>query len=107
MKLKNLAMCYDISFKTSIKTIQDYFPDIRIDTQLPLIFNNIEHIQAQANLSYGIIVHEFSHLSLEHMRWAGIINQRRERVYNARSESVLEKNSLWYRLRNNRGLIPV
>lgn len=100
-------MCYDIAFKTSIKTIQDYFPGIKVESQLVLDFNNIDHVQAQGNMSYGIIINENGVLSVENMLWAGILNQRRERVYNARSESVLDKKSLWYKIRNNRCLIPV
>lgn len=100
-------MCYDVAFKTNLKSIQDDFPEINIEPQLALCFNDIDHIQAQGNMSYGIIVLENSVLSGEHMLWAGILNQRRERVYNARSESVLDKKSLWYKIRNNRGLIPV
>jgi len=100
-------MCYDISFKSNIKTIEEYFPSIRVESQLALDFHDLDHIQAQGNMNYACIVHEMSILSIEKMVWGGILNSRRERVWNARSETVLDKKSLWYRYRKNRGLVPV
>jgi len=100
-------MCYDIAFMTSIKTIEDYFPGIKVESQLELGFHDIEHVQAQGNMSFGIIVNENDILTAEHMLWAGMVNQRRDRVYNARTEGLLDKKSFWYRYRHNRCLIPV
>jgi putative SOS response-associated peptidase YedK len=100
-------MCYDISFKSNIKTIEDYFPGIRTEPQLSFDFYDLDWVQAQANMRYGCIVNETNILSIEKMLWAGILNQKRERVYNARSETVTDKKSLWYRFRKNRGLVPV
>ena len=37
-------MCYDISFSSSIETIQEYFPDLIYDTQIDLDFSNAVHL---------------------------------------------------------------
>jgi putative SOS response-associated peptidase YedK len=37
-------MCYDISFSSSIETIQDYFPDLVYDTQISLDLNSTLHV---------------------------------------------------------------
>jgi len=100
-------MCYDVAFKTNIKTIQDYFPGIKVENQLLLNFHDLDHIQAQGNLSYGIVVKENGIITLENMLWAGKVNRGGQRVWNARSETILERNSLWYIIRKNRCLIPV
>ncbi|MCC7402012.1 MAG: SOS response-associated peptidase family protein [Chitinophagaceae bacterium] len=109
-------MCYDISFKTSIKTVRDHFPGIRTDAQLQIDFNTA-HVQAQSFSKYPVIIFEEGAFKLRLFEWGVIadymntpekIKQSRQWMCNARSEKmVADKKSYWHRIRNNRCLIPV
>src|SRR5688572_25280780 len=117
MKLKaQIPMCYDISFKTSLKTIQEAFPDIIIDPQLQLDFENI-HVLAQSFSKFPVVIFEDSSYKLKNFEWGIIadymntpekIRQGRQWMCNAQSEKILgDRKSWWHRIRNQRCLIPV
>ena len=109
-------MCYDISFKTSIKTIQDYFPSILIDPQLRIDFENI-HVLAQAFGKNPVVIFEDAIYKLKAFEWGVIadymntpekIKQGRKWMCNAQGEKILgDKKSYWHRIRKTRCLIPV
>lgn len=109
-------MCYDISFKTSIKTLEDYLPGISIEPQLKFDFDNI-HVIAQAFSKVPIIIFEDGNYKLHSFEWGVIadymntpekIKQGRQWMCNAQSEKILgDKRSYWHRIRNKRCLIPV
>lgn len=117
MKWKvQIPMCYDISFKTSLKTIREAFPDIVIDPQLELDFENI-HVLAQAFSKYPVIIFEDSTYKLKNFEWGIIadymntpekIKQARQWMCNAQGEKILgDRKSWWHRIRSKRCLIPV
>src|SRR5574338_131437 len=109
-------MCYDISFKTSIKTIRDYLPLIQTDPQLQMDFDNI-HVLAQSFSKVPVIIFEDATYKLKYFEWGVIadymntpdkIGQSRQWMCNAQSEKILgDKKSYWHRIRKNRCLVPV
>ncbi|MCZ2458716.1 MAG: SOS response-associated peptidase [Chitinophagales bacterium] len=109
-------MCYDISFKTSMKTIRDHFPSIQADPQLPIDFDNV-HVQAQSFSKYPVIIFEDGAYQLKLFEWGliadymntpGKIQKSRQWMCNAQSEKMLgDERSYWHRIRNSRCLIPV
>lgn len=109
-------MCYDISFKTSLKTIQEVFPDIVFDPQLELDFENI-HVLAQSFSKNPVIIFEDAKYKLKYFEWGVIadymntpekIKQGRQWMCNAQSEKIIgDKKSYWHRIRKKRCLIPV
>ncbi|MFN0274920.1 MAG: SOS response-associated peptidase [Chitinophagales bacterium] len=109
-------MCYDISFSTVMKTLKDYFPDIVMETQLSVDFENKDHVLAQAFSKYPVIVFQEGKFRLREMEWGVIaaymdtpdkIKQGRQWMCNAQAEKVAEKSSYWHRIRKSRCLIPV
>ena len=109
-------MCYDISFKSSVKTVRDYFPEIIIDPQLTLDFDNI-HVLAQSFSSNPVVIFEDASYKLKNFEWGVIadymntpekIKQGRAWMCNAQSEKIIgDKKSFWHRIRKKRCLIPV
>ncbi|HWC54421.1 MAG TPA: SOS response-associated peptidase family protein [Chitinophagaceae bacterium] len=109
-------MCYDISFKTSMKTIRDYFPSIQTDPQIQMDFDNI-HVLAQSFSKVPVIIFEDATYKLKYFEWGVIadymntpekIKQSRQWMCNAQSEKILgDKRSYWHRIRKNRCLVPV
>lgn len=112
-------MCYDISFKTELKELADYFPELVYDDQISMNFDAAIHIQAHAYGEHPIIYRnkEDGKLHLKLMEWGCIpfyvkdeksfLKQRRL-MLNARSERILEdEKSYWFKIRNRRCLIPV
>jgi putative SOS response-associated peptidase YedK len=101
-------MCYDISFNTSIELVTDYLPDIVVDPQINIEYETVLHLEAQANLPFPIIVPHEGKRHLTPFSW-GIAARGAsfDNVWNAQSERILEKSSYWYKIRNNRCLIPV
>ena len=109
-------MCYDISFKTSIKSVQEYFPGIEIDPQLEFDFDNV-HVLAQAFGKNPVIIFDEARYKLRPFEWGVIadymntpekIKQTRQWMCNAQSEKILgDKKSYWHRIRRSRCLVPV
>ncbi|TDX02079.1 SOS response-associated peptidase [Dinghuibacter silviterrae] len=124
-------MCYDISFTSTIETLQDYFPDLVYDEQLELDYDSMVH--AMGNFVYPdwpiiYVPKDETRPHLRRMSWAVIeyyagkkleknpdvkafykdLSKRRNNFLNARSERILDdKKSYWYQIRNRRCLIPV
>jgi putative SOS response-associated peptidase YedK len=109
-------MCYDISFKTSIKTVRDYLPEIQIEPQLQFDFDKV-HVLAQSFSKYPVIIFEDATYKLKLFEWGVIaeymntpekIKQSRQWMCNAQSEKIVQdKKSYWHRIRKSRCLIPV
>lgn len=109
-------MCYDISFKTSMKTLKDYFPDMVTDLQLKIDFDKV-HVLAQSFNKYPVIIFEDATYKLKSFEWGVIadymntpekIKQSRQWMCNAQSEKIMnDKRSYWYRIRKQRCLVPV
>jgi putative SOS response-associated peptidase YedK len=109
-------MCYDISFKTSIRSVEEYFPSIEINPQLNFDFDNV-HVIAQAYSRNPVIIFEEGRYKLQPFEWGVIadymntpekIKTTRQWMCNAQSEKILgDKRSYWHRIRRSRCLIPV
>jgi len=110
-------MCYDISFSTTIEMVTDYIPDLIVDPQIGIAYDMTVHAQAQAFKKYPIVVMRDGKKHLTPMEWGVItkymnteqkLKSLRKSHCNARSEKIIgDKESIWYRLRKNRCLIPV
>jgi putative SOS response-associated peptidase YedK len=116
-------MCYDISFTVNIKQLLDYFPELHLSPQLDLDFT-ADHAQGSGVFpQYPVIFRSMDgQLHLFPMKW-GIIRENvrvmpnfkdpgyimfANKNLNARSERILDDpKSYWYKIRNNRCLIPV
>jgi len=109
-------MCYDISFKSTLKTIEELFPGLKIDPQLKMDFDNI-HVLAQAFSKNPVVIFADNSYQLKNFEWGVIadymnspekIKQGRQWMCNAQSEKILgDKRSYWHRIRGDRCLIPV
>jgi putative SOS response-associated peptidase YedK len=111
-------MCYDISFKTKLDELSNYFPDLVIDDQIDIKFDR-DHIVAHAYGNHPIIYQnrDDNKLHLKLMEWGCIpfyvkdektFVKQRSTMLNARSERILDDpKSYWYKIRNRRCLIPL
>lgn len=113
-------MCWDISLHTDIELAKAIFKTVR-DERYDFDYNYVyfENVQAITFPKYPIIYKnkEGTGLGLTEMEWGVLPTylkdpkeqaDRRRNMVNVRSERILEDhNSYWYRLRNQRCLIPV
>jgi len=110
-------MCYDISFTVEIKELSDYFPDLIHDEQLEINFDGT-HIIGHMYQEHPIIYRnkEDDKLHVRMMEWGCIpfyvkdmdkFKKLRPGMLNARSERIFDPKSYWYKIRNNRCLIPL
>ena len=109
-------MCYDVSFRSSYELITDYLPDLVIDGNLSLDFQEKDHVLAQAFKPYPVVTLEGGTHYLKLFEWGVIadymntpekVKKSRAWMCNARSDKILDKKSYWYRIRKNRCLMPV
>ncbi len=115
-------MCYDVSFKSTIKQLNKYFPDAIMQDQLQIDFellHNMTHIIGHAHGEHPVFyiptTENLPHCKL--MEW-GIIpyyikdedayKKQRTSMLNIRSERILDDTkSYWYKIKNRRCLIPI
>ena len=110
-------MCYDISYKITLDSIEDYFGDIESDAQLNIDFETSVHVLAQSFRKDPVVILEDGKYKLRQFEWGVIaeymdspekIKKMRTSMCNARSEKILDdKRSYWHRIRKKRCLIPV
>lgn len=110
-------MCYDISFSSSIELITAYLPRLDVDPQIRIDYDTSIHVMAHAYRKYPVIIQENDTYRLKPFEWGLIadymnspekIKKSRAFMCNAQSEKILnDKRSIWYRLRQNRCLVPV
>ena len=111
-------MCYDISFKANVPELQDYFPDLRLDGQLPLDFAPMDHIMGHAYPLHPIVFRtKEGQLLCRLMEWGVIpfytkdektFARQRPSMLNARAERILDDpKSSWSKIQQRRCLIPV
>lgn len=113
-------MCWDISLRTDIELVKQSYPKIRDERKrIDYDYTYFENVQAITFPNYPILYRdkESGDLGLVEMEWgvlpsyikdAKLQTDRRRNMVNVRSERILEdKKSYWYRLRNQRCLIPV
>nr|WP_160068394.1 SOS response-associated peptidase family protein [Sphingobacterium bovisgrunnientis] len=113
-------MCWDISLHTDIELVNNSYPKIRDERKKKEYnYDYFENVQAITFPEYPIIMKDKGGegIALLEMEW-GVLptyiqdqklqDDRRRSMVNARSERILDdKKSFWYRLRNQRCLIPV
>lgn len=113
-------MCWDISLHTDIELVKNSYPKIRDERKKKdYDYSYFENVQAITFPKYPIIYKDKSEdgLGLIEMEW-GVLptyiddpklqTDRRRNMVNVRSERILsDKKSYWFRLRNQRCLIPV
>ena len=113
-------MCWDISLHTDIELVKKSYPKIREERKKKEYdYDYFENVQAITFPEYPIIMKdkEGEGIALLEMEW-GVLptyiqdsklqDDRRRSMVNARSERILDdKKSFWYRLKNQRCLIPV
>ena len=111
-------MCYDISFTSKIKKIAEYLPGInkKLVEELDSVFTPIAHQIGQSFATWPTIIAEKNDLLIKPLEWgliapymntAASIKKHRPLMLNARSEKLLDSASFWYKIRQNRCLIPV
>jgi len=110
-------MCYDISYRITLESIEDYFGDIDTDIQLDMDFSVSIHVLAHAYKKHPVVIFEDGKYKLKAFEWGVIANymdtpekvkKMRNSMCNARSEKILDdKKSFWHRIRHKRCLIPV
>jgi putative SOS response-associated peptidase YedK len=110
-------MCYDISYKITLDSIEDYFEGIETEGQLGFDFEAAEHVLAQAFRKYPVVIFEDNTYKLKLFEWGVIadymdspdkVKKMRNSMCNARSEKILgDKRSYWHRIMKKRCLIPV
>ena len=110
-------MCYDISYKITLDSIEEYFQGIETEGQLDFDFEAAEHVLAQAFRKYPVVIFEGNTYKLKMFEWGVIadymdspdkVKKMRNSMCNARSEKILgDKRCYWHRIRKKRCLIPV
>ncbi len=110
-------MCYDISYKISLESIEDYFGQVELDAQMEIDFETSMHVLAQSHRKYPVLIYEDGQYKFRPFEWGVIaeymdspekIKKMRSSMCNARSEKILgDKRSYWHRIRRKRCLIPV
>ncbi len=108
-------MCYDISYKTDLGYLEEYFPEVVIDNWIDMDFSITVHRMAHSFLNNPVVIKEDGVLKLKLFEWGLIaaymnseekIKKQRSFMCNARSEKLLIK-SYWNTIRSQRCLIPV
>jgi len=110
-------MCYDIRFHTDILQTKIAFPDLIDDVKTHPSKDSLIHVEGHRIPDYYAIYSYENTPHLSTMEW-GVdplyISDPKERrarragMLNARSERILDDpKSYWYRLKDNRCLIPV
>ena len=109
-------MCYDISLYTAPDLISNYLPEIQFVPLEPLAFESIFHIQGHAYQFHPVLLSEDGHIKMKMFEWGLIasymntpekIKENRVLMLNSRSEKLSDKKTYWYRIRNQRCLVPV
>lgn len=110
-------MCHDLSFSAdSVEFITDIFPNIFIDAQLDFDFTTTDHILSMSHRKALVVISQNNTPQLKQFEWGLIadymntpekVKQYRIQMANARSEKIFDKQSAWYRLKQNRCLIAV
>jgi putative SOS response-associated peptidase YedK len=110
-------MCHDLSFTANtVEFITDILPNIFIDTQALMDFETTDHVLSMSHRKALVIINKDKIPQLKQFEWGLIadymnttekVKQYRIQMANARSEKICDKQSAWYRLRQNRCLIAV
>ena len=110
-------MCSDLSFKAeNVEWVNDYLPNLVIENSTQYTIAPVLQVQAHVFPVYPIIFIQKEEPQLHFFEWGLIadymntaekIKQYRTSMVNARSEKLLQDpQSVWYKLRQQRCLIP-
>ena len=111
-------MCYDISFKVKLETLEDLFPELVVDEKLKAPWPGYAHLQGPELLPKIPIIFRDKIdgvLRLRVMEW-GVIRhylneepEKKDRNFNLNimSEKIFDSKNYWYKIRNNVCLIPL
>lgn len=111
-------MCYDISYRITLETLDEYFEGLILDDpQTQIDFDLSIHMMAQAHRKSLVVVKENGQYHGKMFEWGVIskgmktpelVKARRRTMCNAQSERVVKDDkSAWYSIRNQRCLVPV
>jgi len=111
-------MCYDISYRITLETLDEYFEGLILDDpQTQLDFDFSIHMMAQAYQKALVVIKEDDRYHGKMFEWGliskgmktpDLVKGRRASMCNAQSERlVLDKQSAWHSIRHQRCLIPV
>lgn len=110
-------MCLDIAFYSALQLIDNEFPGLVHDGEIPFDLDMGAHFLALGHSRYPVVTRESGRYHRRYFEWGIIaeymdtpekIKAMRKSMVNARSEKILEdKRSFWHRIRKNRCLIPV
>jgi putative SOS response-associated peptidase YedK len=111
-------MCYDIAYLITLESVEEYFGNkIVIDEpRIETDFDVSVHVLAQAHKKGLIVLQEGDNYRGKFFEWGVIANymdtpdkirKMRSSMCNIRSEKILDKKSYWYRIRENRCLVPI
>ena len=110
-------MCLDISFYSALELIDNYFPDLIHDGEIPFDLDMGMHFMALGHNRYPVVIFDNGHYHRKYFEWGIIaeymdtpekIKVMRRSMVNARSEKILaDRRSFWNRIRGKRCLIPV
>jgi len=110
-------MCLDIAFYSALELIDDYFPGLVHDGEIPFDLDLGAHVFALGHKRYPVIIYEDGKHHKKNFEWGIIaeymntpekVKAMRKSMVNARSEKILnDKKSFWHRIRKKRCLIPV
>src|SRR5215204_3083391 len=102
-------MCYDISYKITLESIEEYFGgNIEIDPQIDIDFTTSIHILAQAFKKHPVVIMEDGKLKLKAFEWGVVadymntpekVKKMRNSMCNARSEKIVQdRASYWNKI---------
>jgi putative SOS response-associated peptidase YedK len=109
-------MCLDIAFYSALELIDDYFPGLVHDGEIPFDLDLGAHVLAMGYSRYPVITQDQGAYHRKYFEWCIVaeymnspekIRAMRPKMANARAEKLLDPKAFWYRIRKNRCLIPV
>ena len=109
-------MCNALSYKTNFSSIFEYFPSLDIGMWEDDDGNFEPYRLAHAHRRQPVIINESGNYKLASFEWGLIadymntpelVKKNRHWMINARAEKFADKKSYWYRIRNQRCLVPV
>ena len=106
-------MCVDIGYKSMLGPdgLPKYIKGIKINRSAVLEDYNKPHISAHTNPSCLVILNDGKSPYIDYLNWGFLLNAKKNittkynKLYNARAERILENQSIWNQVINNRCLV--
>lgn len=109
-------MCTALSHKTKITDLVDYFPSLEIDLWEEYEPERAAYRLAFEHLPQPVIISDDSKFKVRLFEWgviagymnsAELVKKNRAWMCNARAEKLQDKKSYWYKIKQQRCLVPV